>query len=255
VSPQHHFIITTLYKSEDNKPTMSSLKDWNATTLASLQDWNITTIATTNGTDYDGGDDMRVFPHARVDVAFTVFSLLVFGFCSLIVILGMCKKLAYSGGNRAAMELEEAVYYESKQERKRSKEERRRKRREFISNGLIVKEWAPVDPQVESTTGDQDTPPTGETIEAPQPPAPPINSSLVSCAMGSDDCESVDGEEEEMAGCPICLRHFKPQQLVCVSNNSSCQHVFHKNCMVDWLMKDHDNCPMCREDYLVVKTV
>jgi hypothetical protein len=138
-----------------------------------------------------------------------------------------------------------------------SKEERRRKRKESISNGLIVKEWVPPhDPPVESTEGDQDTSPPGEAVEAPQPPpAPPINSSSpASFAMGSDDCASLAGEEDEMAVCVICLSHFKPQQLVCEPNNSSCQHVFHKDCMVDWLMKRHDNCPMCREVYLL-KTV
>jgi hypothetical protein len=190
---------------------------------------------------------MRVFPSTRVDVAFTVFSLLVFVFCALIVLLGMWRKLAL-----AEVDLDEVVSHESKEERKRKKEERRRKRREVISNGLIIKEWMPVDPQLESTTGDQGTPPPGEAVEAPQPPAPPMKSSPVSCEMGSDDCESLDGEEE-MAGCAICLRHFKPQQLVCVSNNSSCRHVFHKDCMVDWLMKDHDSCPLCRLVYL--KTV
>jgi hypothetical protein len=219
--------------------------------MSNLQNWNATTNATTNATD---GNDMRIFPHARVDVAFTVFSLLVFGLCSLIVVLGMCRKLVLAEANVAGVDHDEAMPHESKEERRKRKEERRRKRRELISDGLIVKEWVPVDPQAESTEGDQDTPPTGEAVEAPQPSAPPLYSSLVSCAMGSDDCESLDGEEE-MAGCAICLRHFKPQQLVCVSNNSSCQHVFHKDCMVDWLMKDHDNCPMCREAYLLVKTV
>jgi hypothetical protein len=196
---------------------------------------------------------MRVFPHTRVDVAFTVFSLLFFVFCALIVLLGMWRKLALAEVDLDEVDLDEVVSHESKEERKRKKGERRRKRREFISNGLIIKEWMPVDlPQLESTTGDQGTSPPGEAVEAPQPPAPPMNSSPVSCEMGSDDCESLDGEED-MAGCAICLTHFKPQQLVCVSNNSSCQHVFHEDCMVDWLMKDHDSCPMCRLVYL--KTV
>jgi hypothetical protein len=127
-----------------------------------------------------------------------------------------------------------------------SKEERSRKRKESIANGLIVKEWVPDDPPVESTEGDQDNPPPQETAEAPQ-----INLSPASCVMlGSDDCEPLAGEEE-MAGCAICLSHFKPQQLVCESNNASCQHVFHKDCMIDWLMKQHETCPMCREVYLL----
>jgi hypothetical protein len=229
--------------------------------MSNVQNWNVTTNAT--GCDGNGGDD-EMFPHSRVDVALTVFSLLVFGLCSLIVLLALCRQLAISERDG-----DQVASLQTKEERKRSKEERRRKRREFVSNGLIVKEWMPVDPQVESTTGDQDTPPSGETVEAPQRAASPINSALVSCAMGSDDCEALAEKEEEemgsddceslageeeMAGCAICLSHFKPQQLVSVSNNSSCQHIFHKDCMVDWLMKNHDNCPMCREVYLV-KTV
>jgi hypothetical protein len=130
-----------------------------------------------------------------------------------------------------------------------SAEERTRERKEIISNGLIVKEWA-----VESTEGDQGTPPPGEIVGAPQPPAPVINSYPASFV--SLDCESLEfGEDEgETAGCAICLSSFKPQQLVCESNNTSCRHFFHRDCMVDWLMKHHDNCPLCREAYLA-KTV
>jgi hypothetical protein len=201
--------------------------------MSNLQSSNVTTN--------DGGGEPQVFPHDRVDVGIALFSLTVFGLCALIVLVGFCRKLALT-----EVEGQEAASHETK-------EAMRRKRSEFISKGLIVKEWVPVDSHVESTTGDQDAPPSGETVEAPQPRAPPINSPLASCAMGSDDCESVAGEED-MAGCAICLSHFKPEQLVCESNNSSCQHVFHRDCMVDWLMKYHDNCPMCREVYLL-KTV
>jgi hypothetical protein len=141
-----------------------------------------------------------------------------------------------------------------------SKEERRRKRKESIINGLNVKEWEPpVDQPVEAvpTEGNQDIPPTCAAIEASHPPASPINLSPTSCdvPLGSEDCESLPREEEILAGCAICLSHFKPQQLVCESNNPSCRHIFHKDCMVDWLMKLHDDCPMCREVYLLVKTV
>jgi hypothetical protein len=172
----------------------------------------------------------------------TVFSIAVFGLFLLIVVCAVLgEKLIFQQAQVEA----DVVSDESKEERKR-------KRKVQISNGLIVYEWVPDEPPVESTEGDhQDTPSPGEAVEAPQPPAPPINSSPASCVMGSDDCESIAGEDDEMAGCAICLSHFKPQQLVCKSNNSLCQHVFHKDCMVDWLMKRHDNCPMCREVYVL----
>jgi hypothetical protein len=145
------------------------------------------------------------------------------------------------------LQAEEAVALEE------SKEERREEKKERISNGLIVKEWVPDDSLAESTRGDQDIQSPGDAVEASKPPTSQISSSPASCAIGSDDCESLSGEEE-IAGCAICLSHFKPQELVCESSSSSCQHVFHKDCMVDWLMKDHDTCPMCREAY-VLKTV
>jgi hypothetical protein len=166
-------------------------------------------------------------------VTLTFFTLVIFVLCflgSLIVIFAI-------------------RHYELASQK--NEEERRRDRKEYISTGLNVKEWSPDDPPVELTEGDQDTPPLGKEVEAPHRPAPPINYFPASCVMGSDDCESSLAGEEEMAGCAICLSHFKPQQLVCESNNSSCQHVFHKDCMVDWLTNHHDNCPMCREVYLL----
>jgi hypothetical protein len=182
---------------------------------------------------------------SNADVA--ALAAMAIGFCSLVVIFvrlcGHNMVLLFSRG------VEEDVAPQQE-----SQEERRRKWKEYVSTELNVKEWPPDDPPVEPTKeGDQVSSSSGEAVEAPQPSAPPIDSSPASCVMGSDDCESLAGEEE-MAGCAICLSHFKPQQLVCESNNSSCQHVFHKDCMVDWLTNHHDNCPMCREVYLL-KTV
>jgi hypothetical protein len=114
--------------------------------------------------------------------ALLVFSLVVIAICSLFIILAVLreKKLALA-------KEEEAV---ASQE---SKEERRRKRKESILNGLIVKEGVPDDPPAESTERDQDNSPSGEAVQAPQPPAPSTNSSLTSCVMGSDDCEFLAG--------------------------------------------------------------
>jgi hypothetical protein len=189
----------------------------------------------------DSGDAVS---RAEVFVAaLTFFSLMVCGICSLVYCFALLRE------KRAQ---EEAEANGTSQE---SEEERIRERKEAISNELNATEWVPDDPPVESTEGDQDTPTSGEkTVEVPEPPVPPINSTPASCAIGSDDCESFVAGEEEMAGCAICLSPFESQQLVCESNNSACQHVFHKECMVDWLTKHQDTCPMCREVY-ILKTV
>jgi hypothetical protein len=142
------------------------------------------------------------------------------------------------------------LHAEEDLEKQEMEEEWKRERKESISSELTVNEWVLDASPVEATEGDQDTPPSRGAIEAPQPTAPPTKSSPTSCAIGSDDCESL-AAEEEMAGCAICLSPFEAQQLVCKSNNSACQHVFHKDCMVEWLMKHQDTCPMCREVYLL----
>jgi hypothetical protein len=206
-----------------------------------MSKWNV--HVPTNATCCDGGE-VEVFPRAEI-FALTLFSLTVFGICSLTVIFAILHEkmaLAQVQENAASQE---------------SNEERRRKRKESIINGLNVKEWVPPDDRpVESTDGNQDTLPSEETIEASHPPARQIIPSPTACVpLGNDDCESLPGEEEMLAGCVICLSHFKSQQLVCESNNSSCQHVFHKDCMVDWLMKHHVSCPICREVYVLKTTV
>jgi hypothetical protein len=171
-----------------------------------------------------------------VVAALTFISLILCGLCSLIYCYALLREkqtLAEEEGDVEAQVSEE-------------------EKMESILKGLNVKEWVPDDLPVESTGGDEGgTPPSEETVEVPQPPEVSINSSPASCAMGSDDCDSLAGEEEEETdGCAICLSQFKTQQLVCESNNSSCKHIFHKDCIVDWLMKDNGSCPMCREVYL-----
>jgi hypothetical protein len=220
-------------------------------------------------TDDDGVED--VFPRAEVIVtALTFFTLMLCGICSLIYCYALLR------------EKEALVEEEADVEAQESEEEKIRIRKEYISNGLKAKVWGTDDDKpVKSAGGDEeDTPPSGETetVEVPQPPAPPTDSSPVSCAIGSDDCDSAAGADddshavagdddshavagdddsasvsgdEESEGCAICLSKFTSQQLVCESNNSSCLHMFHKDCMMDWLVKHSDNtCPMCREVYL-----
>jgi len=46
--------------------------------------------------------------------------------------------------------------------------------------------------------------------------------------------------------CSICLNSYDPGQIICLSKNPRCNHVFHQDCIEEWL-KDHSDCPLCRE--------
>lgn len=50
--------------------------------------------------------------------------------------------------------------------------------------------------------------------------------------------------------CCICLDKYEYGETICASKNPECTHVFHKDCVMDWLMKNHNQCPLCRTDLL-----
>ena len=50
--------------------------------------------------------------------------------------------------------------------------------------------------------------------------------------------------------CPICWSDFDHGEEVCWSPNANCKHAFHVECMMQWLMRPKDHCPLCRCNYL-----
>lgn len=52
------------------------------------------------------------------------------------------------------------------------------------------------------------------------------------------------------AECCICLDKYEAGDTICASKNPECGHVYHKDCVMDWLMKNHNQCPLCRIDLL-----
>ncbi|CAI8601697.1 unnamed protein product [Vicia faba] len=51
-----------------------------------------------------------------------------------------------------------------------------------------------------------------------------------------------DGDEEEI--CSICLVEFEGEDAV--SKLRRCKHVFHFNCIEQWLERSQFSCPLCR---------
>lgn len=50
--------------------------------------------------------------------------------------------------------------------------------------------------------------------------------------------------------CGICLMEYEDGEHVGCSHNSECEHHFHKDCILNWLARDHSTCPVCRRDFL-----
>jgi hypothetical protein len=49
--------------------------------------------------------------------------------------------------------------------------------------------------------------------------------------------------------CSICLETFQKGDEMCASPNRACSHIFHRDCILDWLLT-HEICPICRRNYL-----
>jgi hypothetical protein len=49
--------------------------------------------------------------------------------------------------------------------------------------------------------------------------------------------------------CCICLECYTPGETICVPVTNECNHVFHQECILEWL-KNHDKCPLCRVELL-----
>jgi hypothetical protein len=157
-------------------------------------------------------------------------------FCVLLILL-LAILLCFGRLFRRRAPTSEIVLATAAQQQRTTSEQDKKARKEWISNMLVVREWASDSATAE--TGPSDSNPIPEDGSTRKPPVP------------QDDVEAPCATEEG-AGCAICLGEFQDLQLVCESNNPSCEHVFHKDCMIGWLTtKQHDDCPCCRETYLL----
>mmetsp|Transcript_7328 Transcript_7328/g.21498 ORF Transcript_7328/g.21498 Transcript_7328/m.21498 type:complete len:579 (+) Transcript_7328:451-2187(+) len=73
-----------------------------------------------------------------------------------------------------------------------------------------------------------------------------------SAALDENSTRNLDKELEELADrdhqegtCAICLANYEPGEKV--MSGTSCNHIFHYECAMEWMKKDHDYCPFCRK--------
>jgi len=77
-----------------------------------------------------------------------------------------------------------------------------------------------------------------------------VNEKLRTLSMNMNrQSSSIPKDNHSPNSCPICLETFTRGDEICMSRNELCQHSFHLECMVGWLM-NHDSCPLCRQNYL-----
>ena len=60
---------------------------------------------------------------------------------------------------------------------------------------------------------------------------------------------SVQEEDDDLPVCPICLGEYKRGDEICSSQDRVCAHIFHRLCIIRWLL-EHNDCPCCRRDLL-----
>ena len=70
----------------------------------------------------------------------------------------------------------------------------------------------------------------------------------MSTAMGNPESLSVQL-------CAICLDEYQAGEEIAWSRNEQCHHVFHKSCLLDFLRRGHEECPICRNTYHVMVDV
>jgi Ring finger domain len=77
-------------------------------------------------------------------------------------------------------------------------------------------------------------------------------------ADGSKTIEVLFGDEVDVEKtttstiaetCPICLVEYQECDILVWSQSEKCNHMFHKHCMVEWLLQNEE-CPLCRHNYL-----
>ncbi len=74
------------------------------------------------------------------------------------------------------------------------------------------------------------------------------------------NCENIHRTNDETYSesdlqCPICLEAFRVNDCVAWSLRlKTCTHVFHTDCIQEWLGKSQFDCPCCRGDFRGVNT-
>ncbi|KAL3943239.1 MAG: hypothetical protein SGBAC_002684 [Bacillariaceae sp.] len=77
---------------------------------------------------------------------------------------------------------------------------------------------------------------------------PPDDLKSEEAASGGID----NDDDDDRPTCTICFNAYEAGDEICWSNHPQCNHMFHKDCIEEWLLR-HDECPCCRLNYMLPK--
>ena len=73
------------------------------------------------------------------------------------------------------------------------------------------------------------------------------------CFEINDKSKDPNAYVKEGEMCSICLLEFEQGDEIVLPQNENCSHIFHKDCIMEWLVR-HNDCPCCRVDYVTAPT-
>jgi Ring finger domain len=90
----------------------------------------------------------------------------------------------------------------------------------------------------------------------PSPPSFPLESPSCDACTDEEECLSMNSswnetEDDSVRECPICMSELLQGQIVSWSANELCNHVYHHECIKEWLLR-HTQCCLCKHIYLPV---
>ena len=71
--------------------------------------------------------------------------------------------------------------------------------------------------------------------------------------LEKSDIEKAELEDDMGKTCSICLDEFVVGSELSWSRDLHCRHVFHKECLMPWLLK-HDDCPGRFYNFIILDT-
>ena len=103
---------------------------------------------------------------------------------------------------------------------------------------------------------DEDDPENAPAIYIPSPGMPVADHTNTQSSTSSSSTLATHNNTIRRASgvCTICLSSFRVGSTVLWSSNPVCEHVFHEECILAWLLRsprDELACPCCRQDFVV----